>query len=212
MVTYYKNPGGLVTKTFETLMARHCAPVLLGKKPAALFVRPPWWDEHTFCLSLHNMIFSVLPNRSGGAVIFAYQPNLLVPVLKHRAVRKALRSLGYPGGTGSSVPPGNIAKRSACPYTGLTVQIRYLAKRFLEGEEFPHEVGFFLGYPPEDVLGFIRHRGARCKFCGMWKVYSDVEKARLLFGEYARCRQRLLEYIQGGGTVFDENLPAILAG
>jgi hypothetical protein len=92
------------------------------------------------------------------------------------------------------------------------VQLRYLAKRFRESEEFPHEIGFFLGYPPEDVLGFIRHRGARCKLCGTWKVYSDVEKARLLFGEYARCRQRLLEYIRGGGTIFDENLPAILAG
>ncbi|MDR2184092.1 MAG: DUF3793 family protein [Treponema sp.] len=193
-------------------MARHCAPVLLGKKPAALFVRPLWWDEHTSCLSLHSMNFSVLPNRGGGAVIFAYRPNLLAPVLENAAVRKTLRSLGYPGRTGFLLPPGDAAEGSAWTYAGLAVQLRHLAKRFRESEKFPHEIGFFLGYPPEDVLGFIRHRGARCKLCGMWKVYSDVEKARSLFGEYARCRQRLLEYIQGGGTIFDENLPAILAG
>jgi hypothetical protein len=126
--------------------------------------------------------------------------------LEHAAVRGTLHSLGYPE------PPGGRAERSAWPYAGLDVQLRHLAKRFREGAEFPHEIGFFLGYPPEDVLGFIRHRGAHCKLCGMWKVYSDVEKARLLFSEYARCKERLFEYIRRGGTIFDKNLPAILAG
>jgi hypothetical protein len=105
-----------------------------------------------------------------------------------------------------------MAERSPWTSAGLEAQLCYLAGRFRESEEFPHEIGFFLGYPPEDVLGFIRHRGAHCKLCGMWKVYSDVEKARFLFSEYARCRQRLLEYIREGGTIFDKNLPAILAG
>jgi hypothetical protein len=76
-----------------------------------------------------------------------------------------------------------------------------------KGREFPHEIGFFLGYPPPDVLGFIHHRGARCKLCGPWKVYGDVERAAALFEEYAGCRRRLLEHLQGGGSVFDGELP-----
>lgn len=44
--------------------------------------------------------------------------------------------------------------------------------------EFPHEVGLFLGYPPEDVEGFIENKARSCKITGYWKVYSDEEKAK----------------------------------
>ena len=44
--------------------------------------------------------------------------------------------------------------------------------------EFPHEVGLFLGYPPEDVEGFIENKACSCKLTGYRKVYSDEEKAK----------------------------------
>ena len=45
----------------------------------------------------------------------------------------------------------------------------------------------FLGYPAEDVSGFIRH-GARCAKCvGTWKVYGDEESARKKFALYQKC-------------------------
>jgi hypothetical protein len=94
---------------------------------------------------------------------------------------------------------------------GFKALLRCLGRRFGESREFPHEIGFFLGYPPPDVLGFMRYRGARCKLCGPWKVYGDVERAAALFREYSGCKRRLLEHLQRGGTVFDENLPALLA-
>ena len=56
---------------------------------------------------------------------------------------------------------------------------------------FPHEIGLFLGYPPEDVEGFRLHRGRDYKLCGCWKVYSDVEGARQCFRRYDRCRAAL---------------------
>ena len=34
-----------------------------------------------------------------------------------------------------------------------------LIGRLQENEGFPHEIGLFLGYPPEDVLGFIENKG-----------------------------------------------------
>ena len=43
--------------------------------------------------------------------------------------------------------------------------------RRLNGEEaFPHEIGLFLGYPPEDVDAFIKNGAAGEKCIGMWKV------------------------------------------
>ena len=35
---------------------------------------------------------------------------------------------------------------------------------------FPHELGLLLGYPVEDVLGFIRNEGRNYLYCGYWKV------------------------------------------
>jgi hypothetical protein len=180
-------------KALETLLARYCAPVLLGKKPAALFARPPWWDEEPQAPGIRRDLRFLCLSRPGkNALVFAFKPELLARALANPLARKVLADRGYPA----------AADPEAC--------LAGLARRFRESREFPHEVGLFLGYPPPDVLGFIRHRGGRCKLCGVWKVYSDVERAAALFEEYARCKQRLLEYLQTGGTIFDENLPAIL--
>ena len=60
-------------------------------------------------------------------------------------------------------------------------------KRICECDEFPHEIGLFLGYPPEDVRGFIEEGAAKCKCTGCWKVYGDVERAQKLFAAYKKC-------------------------
>jgi hypothetical protein len=178
----------------ETLLATYGAPVLLGKKPAALFARPAWWDE-TRCLPGYRwgLRFLNLTRPGKRALIFAFRPGLLAGTLENPQVGKVLADLHYPGPAG---PEAYLAG---------------LARRFRESREFPHEVGLFLGYPPSDVLGFIRHRGAHCKLCGPWKVYGDVERAAVLFEEYDRCKRRLLAYLRRGGTIFGETLPAAAA-
>ena len=58
--------------------------------------------------------------------------------------------------------------------------------------EFPHEIGLFLSYPPEDVRGFIAHgsnRSVGCKLVGTWRVYGDAEAARETFEKYRRCTE-----------------------
>ena len=58
-----------------------------------------------------------------------------------------------------------------------------------ESGEFPHEVGLFLSYPPEDVKGFINHRANDFKCAGLWKVYGEEEKACSLFAKYKKCTE-----------------------
>jgi hypothetical protein len=183
-----------VEKPLETLLATYGAPVLLGKKPAALFARPLWWDE-TVCLpgARRGLRFLNLARPGKNALIFVFRPALLARTLENPQVSKVLADLDYPGPAGSET------------------YVAGLARRFKESREFPHEVGLFLGYPPSDVLGFMRHRGTHCKLCGLWKVYSDVERAAALFEDYDRCKRRLLEYLRRGGTIFDEALSAVAA-
>jgi hypothetical protein len=70
----------------------------------------------------------------------------------------------------------------------LFVLLDYLSKRCIR-DDFPHEIGIFLGYPVEDVRGFVAHKGRNYKLCGYWKVYGDVEKAKKCFRRYDACRE-----------------------
>jgi hypothetical protein len=117
-----------------------------------------------------------------GFLVLLYRPDALYKALTEPDAQKSLQSLGY------KIPASR----------GLRASLAALRSRFLEPQGFPHEIGFFLGYPPEDVLGFIQQGGKNYKYCGLWKVYGDVEKALALFHHYESCRERTKEYLSGG--------------
>ena len=50
------------------------------------------------------------------------------------------------------------------------------------------QIGIFLGYPLEDVLGFIENGGKNCLSCGCWKVYSNECEALKAFERYEKCK------------------------
>ena len=56
---------------------------------------------------------------------------------------------------------------------------------------FPHEIGFVLGYPIEDVDGFMSDGGQGARACGRWKVYGDVDEALRRFKELEREELRI---------------------
>lgn len=64
-----------------------------------------------------------------------------------------------------------------------------MMRRLDEDMEFPHEIGLFLGYPPEDVCGFIENKAEGYKCIGQWKVYGDEAQAKKNFAMYKKCTQ-----------------------
>ena len=84
----------------------------------------------------------------------------------------------------------------------LEKDLNRLSKRIAEESEFPHEIGIFLGYPTEDVEGFIANKGDNFKLCGCWKVYGDEEKAKRLFINYDRCRSFLCNKLNEGSDIY----------
>ena len=60
-------------------------------------------------------------------------------------------------------------------------------KKLRKDGEFPHEIGLFLGYPPEDVQGFMELGPDCCKCTGCWKVYGDEAAAQRKFAQYKKC-------------------------
>ena len=77
-----------------------------------------------------------------------------------------------------------------------------LSVRIRESESFPHEIGIFLGYPVEDVVGFIENKGENFKLCGTWKVYGNVENAKRTFSNYVKCRAYLCNKLNEGADIY----------
>ena len=67
--------------------------------------------------------------------------------------------------------------------------------------DFPHEIGLLLGYPPEDVIGFIENRGQNPLYIGYWKVYSNLEECRKVFAGYDQAREKVIHMVSSGMTV-----------
>lgn len=62
----------------------------------------------------------------------------------------------------------------------------------------PHEIGVFLGYPIEDVVSFVDCPNTKCKMTGYWKVYHDIDKAKVIFDKYDEIKNTIMTLLIKG--------------
>lgn len=161
----------------EELLIRHCAPTLAGLKVGALVNTDfenldcfqTWIDEVNQVLTGKGVQVRPLRIRDHRALLYVYRPKQLALTLARKEVRRILKQFGY-----------------RCNAT-VEEALDWLSLNLLNDDAFPHEIGLFLGYPAEDVQGFIENRGCGAKMSGIWKVYSDVESAARLFRRFRKC-------------------------
>ena len=160
----------------DEMLIAHCSPTLAGLKTGSLFNckdeltcdlqgQIEQWNKVLNPKGVHMTLLRKMNNR---ALVYVYRPKKLETDMNKVATKSFLRRQGYEG-----------CSTKEC--------IHRLASRLCTCEEFPHEIGLFLGYPLEDVKGFIEHKGRSCKCVGYWKVYCDEEKAQRTFEKYKRC-------------------------
>lgn len=173
----------------EEMMIRHCAPTMASLKTGNMFCCA-FQDQADMRCALREMNLRLgkrgvrllpLRYRDGVGLVYVYRPQMLEQDLQNRDVRRVLREQGY-----------------GCTTTGQC--LRRLMDRLETQDGFPHEIGLFLGYPPEDVEGFI-HRRDEAKCCGAWKVYGDVEQAQRIFQRYRKCTSVYLDRWRSGFTM-----------
>ena len=170
----------------DGLVIFHCTPTLASIKTANLFSCPYDALEELYAsirslnrrLSGKGLRIVPLKCKDGRALIYVYRPNRLERDLNDAGACALLHACGY----------------ECC---GASCCIMRLIERLRENEDFPHEIGLFLGYPPEDVEGFI-YRRSEVKYTGFWKVYGDVESARRTFQRYRRCTDSYLKQAASG--------------
>ena len=74
-----------------------------------------------------------------------------------------------------------------CAPTLAGIKTANLFTQITEDTAFSHEIGLFLGYPPEDVRCFMKNSPQGVKYTGPWKAYSNQEEAEKKSRLYRRC-------------------------
>ena len=169
---------------FEESLVRNCSPTLAGLKTGNLFryiYGNKDMDEIERCADeLRKKDISITIMRGDGEfyLVYIYRKKLLHDDLRKEGVGDFLSGIGYDP-------------------TDTDAAIERLRER-MDDEEFPHEVGLFLGYPLHDVLGFINNNGRDCRFCGCWKVYDNEHQVKEQFLKFKECRRTLVEQHNAG--------------
>ena len=165
-------------RSFEKMLVEQCAPTLAGVKPANLF-RFGGTDPETICalaadwdrrLTPKGLRVTVLKEcrKTRACMIYVYREERLGRVLSDAENLAFLDRMGYRTEDGIGM-------------------LDLLSRRFCLEQDYPHEIGVFLGYPLEDVVGFIEHRGWNYTCCGLWKSYGDPAAAEACFARYRNC-------------------------
>lgn len=200
-------------QALERAIVRNCSPTLAALKPASLFTFPGSFTAQTpsdqdeanarrqafleaarYCqrqVSSAGVAIRILAWKRCGALVYVYRPRELAVYLVDRRAAYPLEMEGYRIGnleacldelsrrlqnrSNAAVKRANDESKP-CPCSNRVCR-----------SEFPHEIGFFLGYPYEDVIGFIKNRGQNYLEVGPWKVYADQSQARRTFARYRRC-------------------------
>jgi hypothetical protein len=152
-------------RRIDALWLYHAAPVLSRVKTAVLLPLQPVcadaWSERLGELCQMTGLCAVeITGVRGNVLLLIYDESALTARLRDGNAGKLLAKYGYPA--------------------ELDAALLRLKSRFAE-MPIPHEIGVFLGYPSEDVQGFIASAGANCLMCRHWKVYHDIERAQEMF-------------------------------
>jgi hypothetical protein len=188
-----------ISRTFEAVLVRQCAPTLAGMKPGSIFCfnhSPLEVSRQKVCqwnkqLAPFGLTVQILLERPGSSsvIVFVYRHNRLEQMLSDDAYQSFLMEAGYAG-------------------TNLDGLLEQLSYRLRTQLEFPHEIGVFLGYPLRDVIGFIENHGRNFTCCGFWKSYGDPAEMQVCFACYRRCIQTYVAMFEQGIPIERLAVPA----
>ncbi len=175
----------------EHYLVEHCSPTLASIKTANLFTFICQSDEELnryvtdWNQKFHSkgVSIAVLRNRGQKALLYVYRADRLNADLNKPGVPEFLAGYGY--------------EEFSADYG-----ISQLKKKFARDDTFPHEIGLFLGYPLEDVTGFIENAGKNSKCSGCWKVYCNECETMKLFARFKKCKEVYRKlFLQGRRSV-----------
>lgn len=171
----------------ELQIALQCAPVLAGFKISNLLIVPVK-DIAKVKQILKNTDIEceLISVKAGKATMLLYRSEELCTYFQNKEIRLLMQFMGYTDFSREAL----FAR----------FQKHYVAYQ-QEDAEFPHEMGFFLGYPLEDVVGFIQNQGKDFLHTGYWKVYANLQEKLDLFRQFDMVQEQFVQYVSEGGRL-----------
>ena len=170
-------------------LALQCAPVISGIKISNLLTIPAKsLRELSVVLKKTELSFRILYPGRERLVILIYRETELKEYLEREEVMAFIYKCGYETSEISKIFPVFVKR-----------YMRYMELK----QDFPHELGLFLGYPIEDVEGFIKENGKNYLYSGYWKVYKDAELKIRLFKNYEKVQTEIVRLLYEGLDIMD---------
>jgi hypothetical protein len=173
----------------EDMVVEHCSPTLAGMKCGCIFrvdseqnaVREEICRTETE-LAGKGVRIMTMEVQIARTLVYVYRPKMIAEMLSDERNSSFLAERGY------DVSSADTAVAS-------------LEQSIVSSGRMPHEIGLFIGYPFEDVWGFIENAGRCFKCVGCWKVYGDEEKASKMFCEFRGCREAYRSMYRTGVSI-----------
>ena len=171
-------------KNVEIQLALQCAPLIAGLKISNLFqISIEDYIQVLKILKNSRIMIYPLGVKGNTIALLLYRKRSLEGYLNQEKVKELLKEFGY----------------SCTSLKEILVTFRKHYQKYLQKKcPFPHEIGFLLGYPPEDVEGFIRNNGQKFLCVGEWKVYENSKAKQKLFQKYDYTRENLIQLLSCG--------------
>ena len=179
---FLKNRDWRLRLAFQVVL--QCAPLLKRLKVSCVIsLEETLYEGLKELLGDTDISYWRLSCSEGKCLVLFYRPDELERYLSSPKIRSLIYEYGY----------------LDMSLERMLVRLCSRVEAFAElGMGFPHEIGAFLGYPPDDVKGFIENEGGKYLMIGYWKDYSNPAKARMIFKEYDRAKDCAVnEFITG---------------
>lgn len=185
----YEIVKGMDLENIETQLALQCAPLITGLKVSNLLIIPKGNEEVVKrILNRTGISYYRLIQTRTKTTFLLFRRNELEEFLSDENVRNVFMKAGY-----KSLQIGKILR---------TFSLRYEA--YMQGDKsFPHEMGLLLGYPVEDVVGFVENNGKNFLYSGYWKVYENQKAKVKLFDKFKVAEETLIHLLSNGLSMSD---------
>lgn len=185
----YEIVKGMDLENIEIQLALQCAPLITGLKVSNLLIISKGNEEVVKrILNRTGISYYRLIQTRTKTTFLLFRRNELEEFLSDENVRNVLMKAGY-----KSLQIGKILR---------TFSLRYEA--YMQGDKsFPHEMGLLLGYPVEDVVGFVENNGKNFLYSGYWKVYENQKAKVKLFDKFKVAEETLIHLLSNGLSMSD---------
>lgn len=174
-----------INSSYITWLVEVLGPVLMGSKPSEI-ISIPFHDNnrdnkleeisnHFSKCSKIEYIFIERENIS--LKILFVNRSALEKKLSCRKCQNFLKFLGYP------------------KYVTVDSYLDHLVSK-ISSDNFPDEIGIFLGYPIKDVVGFMGYGNYSISSTKYWRVYGDPKPSEDLYSKFINHRSKMRDLIK----------------